>query len=147
MTTGVTGAGAKTKEEQSDVSKVVVTYCTNATKGAGSIKVSVGNTSLSQNATKQGGGSPRTLEYSFNKVSGKVAFEVSCTDNSVYVSSVAVTLTAGPAYTNYTTSCGGDETDIENTNVAPTAVKVIRNGQLVILRGNAVYSVTGARLQ
>ena len=39
------------------------------------------------------------------------------------------------------------ETAIENMEIVPTAVKAIRNGQLVIIRGNAVYSVTGARIQ
>ena len=51
-------------------------------------------------------------------------------------------------YTNYTTSCGGSGTAIENTIAEqPAAVKAIRNGQLVILRGNEVYSLTGVRLQ
>ncbi|MEE3334644.1 MAG: hypothetical protein VZR54_10360, partial [Ruminococcus sp.] len=96
---------------------------------------------------KTGGVSLRTLEYTFNKVSGKVALEVTCTTNSIYVYSVAITTGGGTAYSNYTTSCGGDETAIENMEIVPTAVKAIRNGQLVIIRSNAVYSVTGARIQ
>lgn len=54
----------------------------------------------------------------------------------------------GASYANYTTSCGGVQTIIENTVTEhPAAVKALRNGQLVILRGNEVYSLTGARLE
>ena len=147
VTSAYTGAGAETKQPFDKVSKVVVTYCTNATKGAGSIKVTVGADSKSSEVTKEGGVSLRTLEYTFDKVSGKIAVEVTCTTNSVYVHDVTVVSGGGASYTNYTTSCGGGETAIENTNIAPAAVKAIRNGQLVIIRGNAVYSATGARIQ
>ena len=147
VTSAFNGAGAETKQTFAKVSKVVVTYCTNAARGAGSIKVTVGADSKSSEVTKEGGVSLRTLEYTFDKVSGKIAVEVTCTTNSVYVHDVTVVSGGGASYTNYTTSCGGDETDIEQTNIAPAAMKAIRNGQLVIIRGNAVYSATGARIQ
>lgn len=68
--------------------------------------------------------------------------------NTLYLTKITISWGGSePAYTNYTTSCGGDETGIENTDIAPAAVKAIRNGQLVIIRGNAVYSATGARIQ
>ena len=54
---------------------------------------------------------------------------------------------AGGGYINYTTSCGGD-TAIETVEVTrPAAVKAIRNGQLVIIRGEEVFSITGERIQ
>ena len=53
----------------------------------------------------------------------------------------------GATYKDYTTTCGGG-TDIENVVVAqPAAVKAIRNGQLVIIRGEEIYSITGERIQ
>ena len=39
------------------------------------------------------------------------------------------------------------ETTVENTNVAEKAVKALRNGQILIIRGEKVYTVTGQRLQ
>ena len=67
---------------------------------------------------------------------------------TLYLTKITITRgSSGPAYTNYSTSCGGDEQDIEQTNISSTAVKAIRDGQLVIIRGNAVYSATGARIQ
>lgn len=42
-------------------------------------------------------------------------------------------------------NCGG--TDIENTAEELKAIKIIRNGQLYILVGDQMYTVTGARVQ
>ena len=111
--------------------------------------MSVGTNELTQEVTKTGGADLRDLEYTFSNASGKVGIEVTCTTNSIYIHSVAITATGGASYSNYTTSCGGGSgTAIENTIAEqPAAVKAIRNGQLVILRGNEVYSLTGVRLQ
>ena len=147
ITQGTTGAGAQTKSEMTNVSKIVVTYCTNARNGAGSVQMSVGTESASKEFTKAGGATLRTLEYSFNKASGKVGIKVNCTTNSIYINSIAITSGSGVSYKDYTTVCGGDETDLENTAAPVTAVKTLRNGQLVIIRGNAVYSASGVRIQ
>ena len=53
----------------------------------------------------------------------------------------------GASYSNYTTTCSGG-TDVENVTIdRPAAVKAIRNGQLVIIRGEEVFSITGERIQ
>ena len=149
VTANVSGASAETKTAMSNVSQIVVSYCTNATKGAGSIKMSVGTTELSQEVTKTGGVALRNLEYNFNNASGKVGIEVTCTTNSIYVYSVAVTADAGASYSNYSTSCsGGQGTSVESVGIGqPAARKVIRNGELVIIRGEEIYSITGLRLE
>ncbi len=50
--------------------------------------------------------------------------------------------------TSYVTTvdCGA-LTDIEKTSVEPAAVKALMNGQIVIIRGEAVYSITGVRIK
>jgi hypothetical protein len=50
--------------------------------------------------------------------------------------------------TSYVTTvdCGA-LTDIEETSVEPAAVKALMNGQIVIIRGEAVYSITGVRIK
>jgi len=55
---------------------------------------------------------------------------------------------AAPASTTYysSTACGST-TDIEETSVTPAAQKLLLNGQIVIIRGDAVYTVTGARIK
>ena len=52
----------------------------------------------------------------------------------------------GVTYSNYTTSCSS-ETALENNPADHVAIKTVNNGQLVIIRGGVVYSLTGARVQ
>lgn len=148
VTTGASGAGAESKEAFDKVSKVVVTYCTNATKGAGSIEVAVGDTKVSHDVTKTGGNALRTLDFEFNKVSGKAAFVVTCTTNSVYVYSVDVTCGGGASYSNYSTSCNGSGQGVEETAaVKPAAFKTIREGRIVIVRGGEEFTITGEKIR
>lgn len=95
VTTSSSGANGTSGNSFSDVSQIVVTYSTNASNGAGSIAVKVGSgTAQSQNVTKTGGTTDRTLTYNFSpKESGKVNITVTCTTNSIYVKSVKITYT------------------------------------------------------
>ena len=150
VTAGVSGAGAELKTPLSNVTKVVIKYCTNASKGVGSIKVDVGNASVSKNVTKVGGTPLRDLEFDFNNASGDLSFVVTCTTNSIYVNSISITSGGGSSvvYSNYSTSCGGGESIVETIDEQQQAVrKEIRNGQLVIIRGEEVYSITGERIE
>ena len=149
VTTATSGASAETKTAMSNVSNIVVTYCTNASKGVGSIKMSVGSTELSQDITKTGGTTLRDLQFNFNNASGKVGIEVTCTTNSIYINSVAVTAGGGASYSDYSTACGCWYTDMDSIESSSEneGRLVLRNGQLLIIRGDAIYSITGARLQ
>ena len=142
------GAGAVTKNSLENVSKVVVTYCTNSAKGEGSVAVKAGSTVKSLDVTKSGGTTLRDLTYNFDKESGKVEFEVACSTNSIYIHSVAVTCGGSSvSYSGYTTTldCGQGIEDVVSGKQA--AVKTLRNGQLVIIRGDEVFTVTGVRIQ
>ena len=70
---------------------------------------------------------------------------------TMYVNSISVTWkTYGKAYVNYSTECGGDETDFEIVDSQKSKVesrKMLLNGRLVIVRGDAIYSITGTRIQ
>ena len=147
VTANASGAGATLKEELDNVTKVVVKYCTNSKTGAGSIEVNVGSSKESQNVEK-GGVTLRELTYGFNKASGKVSFEVTCTTNSIYINSIAITAGGGVSYSDYTTNCAGEQ-GLEDTDCdcRQPAVKEIRDGQMVIIRGDNIYSVTGTRIQ
>ena len=93
VTVAKTGAGASTKSSMTNVSKVIFTYCTNASSGAGSIQVSVNNgNTQTLNVTTDGGSSHRTLEfdYSQSKPTGVVSFKVNCTTNSIYIKSIEI---------------------------------------------------------
>ena len=148
VTTGTTGAGAEAKNSLDNVSKVVIKYCTNATKGVGSITVTVGTAELSKDVTKTSGTELRDLEFAFDNKSGKVSFKVECTTNSIYVNSVTITAGGGTSSTTYYSSvvtCG--ETAIDNNVVAPKAIKVLENGQIVIILGDQKYTIFGQKIQ
>lgn len=148
VTTGTTGAGAETKNSLDNVSKVVIKYCTNATKGVGSITITVGTAELSKDVTKTGGTELRDLEFAFDNKSGKVSFKVECTTNSIYVNSVTITAGGGTSSTTYYSSivtCG--ETAIDNNVVAPKAIKVLENGQIVIILGDQKFTIFGQKIQ
>ena len=148
VTANASGASAETKSEFNSVKKIDVRYCTNATNGVGSIQMSVGETGLTQNVTKTGGATLRDLEFTFDNASGQVGIYVTCTTNSIYIHSVTITSGGGLTYANYSTSCGGGSDLVETVEATcPAAYKTIRNGQMVIVRGDEVFSITGARLQ
>ncbi len=91
VTTGVTGANATTTGSFTGASKAVVTYCTNASKGTGTIDITVGsNAPVSQAVTATGGATHRTLEFTLSG-SGAVNLTVNCTQNSIYIKSIVIT--------------------------------------------------------
>ncbi|MBQ9475024.1 MAG: hypothetical protein IJU69_02040 [Bacteroidales bacterium] len=91
ITSGASGAAATTNGSFTGVSKVVITYSTNASNGEGSIAVKVGDTdAVSQNVTKTGGTTDRTLEFDVTG-DGALNFEVTCSKNSIYVKDITVT--------------------------------------------------------
>ena len=100
VTTGSTGAGAHTKNAINNISEIEFTYCTNASKGAGSISVTVGdNAAKTYSVTKTGGTTARTTTQTYSPVqSGVVTFTVTCTTNSIYIASIKIT-TAAQDYT------------------------------------------------
>ena len=146
VTASTSGAKATSCKSFSDVNKIVVNYCTNAMAGVGSIAMTVGSETVSKSVTKTGGASLRDLEFPFSSASGGVAIEVTCTTNSIYVHSVSITSGGGASYKDYTTSC--ESQGIEEILQDPhAAVKVIRDGHILILRGDAVYDITGSRVE
>ena len=141
-----TRAGAKSKQDFADVSKVVINYCTNVAKGDGSITVAVGENSQTLAVTSDGGASLRDVEFSFDRVTGTVTFVVDCKTNSIYVNAITVTAVGSEEYKDYTTTCSGPVAAVANTYVPqPRVVKAIRDGQVVIIRDNEVYTVLGTK--
>ena len=108
VTTGASGANATCPASYSNVTSVVVSYCTNASSGVGSIKIGVGSTELSQNVTKTGGTSARDLSFDFSstKPSGAPKITVTCTTNSIYVCGVTINYGGGTSYSDYSLTCG-----------------------------------------
>ncbi len=103
ITTGASGANATSPDSFTGVSEVVVTYCTNASSGAGTIAINVGNSTFgeSKSVNKTDGSTLRTVLFTASgSFTGKVKITVTCTTNSVYIYSVTIR-TANIAATDF----------------------------------------------
>lgn len=118
VTSSYSGANGTSPESFDAVQSVVVTYCTNASKGAGNIIVSVGGTQISsQSVTTSGGTSGRDMTFtSDGSLSGKVKIEVTCTTNSIYI--IACSITSGAA----------EPTDPTSISISPASVELAPGG-------------------
>ena len=68
-------------------------------------------------------------------------------NGAIYLNSITFVWGGGATYTNYTTNCSGDQTSVDNAAAdSSLATKVVRDGQVVIIRGNEVFNLLGVRL-
>lgn len=95
VTTSVSGANATSPIEFTNVSKIVVRYCTNAKAGKGTVTLKVGEKTFgtqSISAPSSGGTTEKSFEISTKTpFSGKVNISVACTTNSIYIIGVDIT--------------------------------------------------------
>ena len=96
VSTTTTGANATSPATFTNVSNVVVTYNTNKSAGAGAIKIKIGSNSEVSNSVAYSTGDGRSANYttSFNfspKQSGTVKLTTTCSTNSLYIVSIAIT--------------------------------------------------------
>lgn len=99
ITSGTTGANATSPKSFSNVSKIVVQYCTNAKAGKGTVTLKVGSTEFGSQAItapSSGGTALRTFELNnSNNLSGSVNINVECGTNSIYIYSIEITEASG----------------------------------------------------
>lgn len=101
VTTNSTGANGTSPVSYENITKIVVTYNTNKSKGAGTIAVKIGeNDAMSKSANYSSGDDGThafyTVVYDYETPqSGKVKLTVNTTTNSIYLCSVAITYTTG----------------------------------------------------
>ena len=147
VTTGVSGANATSPVSFTNVSQVVITYSTNASAGAGSIAIQVGsNEAVSQSVTKTGGTTDRTLAYDFSPYqTGNVKFTVTCTTNSIYIKSIAITTSSGTQNPSDFVLTGAPVTldfDLFNNNAPQTIYYTTSSSGLVSVEQNNYVNVT-----
>ena len=131
IATGATGANGTSPYTFTDVEEITVTYSTNASSGAGSIAVQVGNnTAKSITVNSTGGALDRTLTYSYSpKESGNVKITVTCTTNSIYVKDISITAASLNIPDPHTITCA---TGLSHGSVAADKVAA-RPGETVTL--------------
>ena len=123
IATGQSGANATSPRSFTNITKIEVQYCTNASNGVGAVKVKVGSgTEQSVSVTKpsSGGTTLKTATFNFSPAeTGSVKVTGTCTSNSVYIYSVAIT---------YSTEVVGEKyallTDEDDLGVGDTIIIV-----------------------
>lgn len=99
ITTAKSGANATSPVSFTNVSKIVVTYNTNKSTGAGTIKVKVGSNTEKSNAvaysgSENGTSSNFTTTFNFSPTeSGNILLTTNVTTNSIWVKSITITAT------------------------------------------------------
>lgn len=145
-------SGIVTTTSAGKISKVAVSWNSNTADGrtldvygSNSAYSSASDLYGSSKGTKLGSfvyGNGKSIELT---VSGNYAYVgVRSNSGALYLESITFTWGSAPTYSDYTTNCSVI-TAIEMTTEKPTAVKAIRNGQVVILRGNEVYNLLGVK--
>ena len=105
-----------------------------------SISISGGDATI-QNTTESYG------RFLYNVNSPRFTTYTSNTSASMLLPQLYRKTGGGATYSNYSTACAHG-TDIETVqSAADSAQKAIRNGQIVIIRGEEVYTLTGERIQ
>lgn len=130
VTSGESGANATTKSSYDDVTKVTVTYSTNASSGAGSIDIKVNGTSYTGSASvsNSGGTTDRTIDFTppSSALDGAVKITVSCSTSSVYIKSIQIFYTGSTTtYEGYRTACCDDPQLTFGTIASPVTEYVI----------------------
>ena len=85
------------------------------------------------------------VEVEAESVTFKVGNTKSATNGQVKITAMTITYNAGEAYTDseYSTTCSGTGTDVENIEVKGKSVKMIVNGQLIIIKNGVTYNAQG----
>lgn len=133
------------------LAKVTVTWNSNTAEGR-TLDVYGSNTAYTSPTELYGDASGEKLGAIVNGTSTELVIDgdyayVGLRSNSdaMYLDEIQITWTAGAAatYTNYSTTCDGTSTDIENIAVEGKAVKAIVNGQLVIVKDGVKFNALG----
>ena len=126
VTTKESGANGTSPVSFDGITKIVVTYRTNKSAGAGSIVATVGSNPDKSNEVGYSGSSDgRTTDFLSEYIydtpqSGSVKLTVNTTTNSLYIVKVAITTSGGDETTATTTTI--DASGITNTNVHTSSI-------------------------
>ena len=122
VTTSVSGANATSPVSFDNISKIVVTYNTNKTSGAGKFSVKIGDNDAVEkdwaysSSADDGRTANYTLQYDYETPqSGYVTITAKTSTNSIYVVSIAITY--GDSNPATATTVTIDGSGITNTNV------------------------------
>ena len=136
VTTSATGANGTSPVSYTNISKVVLTYNTNKSGGAGTADIKIGsNEATSKNwaySSGDGRSANYTLQYDYaTPQSGYIKITLNTTTNSIYLVSCAITFDNGVAATYSVTYNGNGNT----SGSAPSTVSGKADGATVTVAG------------
>ena len=146
VTTAATGANGTCPNSYDNISKIVVTYNTNKSKGAGSIVAKIGNNDAKTNSVAYSGSvdgttANFTTEFTYDTPqTGTLKLTVNTTTNSIYLCKVAITYNPSSSSAVATTTTI-DASDITNTDVN-TSTTAGSLSATVSAGGNAISGAT-----
>ena len=153
ITTKFSGANGTSPRSFTNVSKVVVKYCTNASNGVGTIKVQVGSgeeKTFSVTKPSSGGTTLKEATFTFSpKESGKIKVTGLCTTNSIYIHSVIITEASSDPSVSFETSSkaiavGTNYTQTATTlNIGTSTVSYSSDNTAVATVNSTTGEVTG----
>ena len=135
VTTGTTGANGTSPASFTNISKIVVTYNTNKSAGAGSIGVQIGtNSETSNDVAYSGSGDGRSANYTttFNYATaqtGNVKITVNTTTNSIWLKSVTITYSSGGG--------GGGGSSVDAPSFSPGSGAVAAGTTISLIQASA----------
>ena len=166
VTTAATGAYGTSPGSFTNVTKIVCTYNTNKSKGAGSIVAQIGSNTATTNSVGYSGsanGTTANFTTTFNyntPQSGNVKLTVNTTTNSIYLVSVAITTSSTPVCSdptfshttdtyygpqNVTISCATSGAEIHytmgNNPADPTASSALYNGPIAVTETTTIKAI------
>lgn len=109
VTATYSGANGTSSVSFIDIETIEVKYCTNASSGAGVIKVTVGDgttKTFTVSKPSSGGTTLKTASFSYpTQESGKVKIEVECSSNSIFINSATIKAASIVLPTSYSITC------------------------------------------
>ena len=103
----------------------------------GHLKVLAGKTQMGEPQSPDSG-----LVFTVSPAVATNTITVETTSKRAYVASISVVAGGTVTYSEYTTTCGTGEA-IDNTVAERSAEKVLRNGQVFIIRNGHIYNIAG----
>lgn len=146
VTNGTSGANATCPTSYSNISSIVVSYCTNSSSGAGTIVMSVGETKVSQSVSKDGGTTARNLTFDFSstKPTGTPKITVTCTTNSIYVCGVTINYgTSGGSTTTTYYASEPEECNCSGKLPTPTVTATPSDGTITLTWSDVTNATNG----
>lgn len=123
------GAGATTKNSVSNITSITINAA-KSNKGVGSIDVYVGDEIVLTQSSFNTTSTNYTVNFNSAK-SGKVSFVVTCTTSTIYVKSVTITNSSGPATFSVTYNANGGTGTVPTDSYSP-----YNSGATVTVLGN-----------